>query len=119
MNDMVEAVVHEGVGEAARSVLVLRRGWCLSISRSLVRFARDRAALDDPLGNGVRGVIEVPAALAPRWEPGAGYIAEQQGGAILLNGGAALLVKPFSIELYSTGLDALHGRDCRGRIDID
>lgn len=118
MNDMVEAIIHEGNGAAARSVVVLRKGWCLAVSGSLVRFARDRAALDDPFGNGVRGVLEIPGPLAPVWTPGSGYVREQAGGAILLHGGAALLVKPYSIELYASPLDALHARDCRGAIDL-
>lgn len=117
-NDMVEAVIHEGEGAAARSVLRLRKGYCLAVSAALVRLARDRAALDDPLGNGVRAVLEIPPALAPQWMPGSGYVREQAGGAVLLHGGATLLLKPFAIELYATAPDALHARDCRGRIDL-
>lgn len=118
MNDMVEQIVHEGAGVNARSVVVLRRGWCLAITAGLVRFARDRAALDDPLGNGVRGVLEIPPALAPHWVDGAGYVREQSGGAILLNGTATVLVKPQAIELYASPADALHARACLGSISL-
>lgn len=118
MNDMVEQLIHEGEGATARSVVVLRRGWCLAISAALVRFARDRAALDDPLGNGVRGVLEIPPRSAPAWVQGSGYVREQSGGAILLHGGATLLVKPQSIELYASPADALHARGCLGAIAL-
>lgn len=117
-NDMVRNVRHEGEGVAARTVIELRNGNCLAVTRELVRFARDARALDDVLGNGVYGVLEIAPALAPRWEAGSGFLQEQAGGAVLLNGGTTLLVKPHSIELYAAPLDALHARDCRGRIDL-
>ncbi len=115
---LVQAIRHEDAAENARSVIVLRGGACLAVSRSLVRFARDLAALDDPLGNGMRGVLEIPPALAPQWVAGSGYVLEQAGGAILLAGGSVLLIKPFTIELYATPADALHARDCAGRLEI-
>lgn len=115
---MVQAIVHEGSAGSARTVIVLRNGACIAVSRALVRFARDRAALDDPLGNGVRGVLDIPPALAPQWEEGSGYLQDQGGGAILLNGGTTILVKPYAIELYATPADALHARNCVGRIDL-
>ncbi len=118
LNDMVEAVIHEGNEASARTVLLLRRGYCLAISALLVRFARSRTALDDPLGNGVLAALEIPSALAPQWISGSGFLQEQSGGAVLLNGGTVLLVKPFAIELYASGMDALHARDCRGQIDL-
>lgn len=117
-NDMVRDVRHEGTGDSARTVIELRNGNCLAVSRELVRFARDARALDDALGNGVYGVIEIAPSLAPRWETGSGFLQEQAGGAVLLHGGTTLLVKPHSIELYAAPLDALHARDCRGRIDL-
>lgn len=115
-NDLVQAVSHDA--ESARTLVQMRNGTCLSITVALVRFARDIGALADPLGNGMRGVVEIPADLAPRWVDGSGFLAEQAGGAIILHGGTTLLIKPFVIELYGSGLDALHGRDCRGKIDL-
>ena len=116
MDDMVLAMLQEGEGDARCTLLQLRNGNTLSISRSLLRYARDRAALADPLGNGVRGVLAIPEALAPRWQDG--YVQEVAGGAVLLHGGTVVLFKPFSIELYASGMDALHARHCHGRIDL-
>lgn len=115
---MVEAITHEDAGGSFRTLLLLRRGYCLAVSEALVRFARSRAALDDPLGNGVLSALAIPPALRPRWIAGSGYLQERAGGAVLLNGGTVLLVKPFSIELYASGPDALHARNCHGRIDL-
>lgn len=117
MNDtVVQRVCHDGTRRL--SLLELRDGSVLAIGAELVRYARDMKSLDDPLGNGMRGVIAIPAALAPRWEEESGFVAEQLGGAVLLHGGSALLVKPYSIEFYASANDALHARDCRGRIDL-
>lgn len=116
-NDMVRAIHHEG-GESPLTLIELRNGHCLAISMTLVRYARDRAALDNPFGNGVRGVLEVPAGMAPRWEEGSGFLKEQSGGAVLLHGGTTLLIKPHAIELYALPLDALHARHCHGRIEL-
>ena len=115
-NDMVRDIRHEGAGDTARTVIELRNGNCLAISRGLVRFARDAQALDDALGNGVYGVLEIAPALAPRWEVGHGFLQEQAGGAVLLNGGTTLLIKPHSIELYAAPQDALHARHGHGTI---
>lgn len=115
---LMQDILHQGTGPTACSLIVLRQGACLAVTQRLVRFARDRAALDDPLGNGVRGVLEIPPALAPQWIADSGYVAGQGGGAILLHGGSTLLIKPFAIELYATPADALHARDCHGRIDL-
>ena len=118
MNDTVmQRVCHDAVRRL--SLLELRDGSVLAIGAELLRYARDAKALDDPLGNGMRGVIPMPAALAPGWEEEGGFVAEQLGGAVLLRGGSALLVKPYSIELYASANDALHARDCRGRIDLE
>ena len=117
-NDMVRDIRHEEDGGAPLTVIELRDGSCLAISAVLLRYARDRAALADPFGNGVRGTLEIPPALAPRWEAGRGYLQEQAGGAVILNGDTTVLVKPFAIELYAAPLDALHARDCRGSIAL-
>lgn len=119
MDTMMAGCRHEGTGEGCRTVLQLRDGSCIAVTRGLVRYARDVAALDDPLGNGVRGAITIPPAQAPAWQgDGAGFLAEVAGGALLLAGGAVVLVKPWSIELYGSGPDALHGRACLGRIEL-
>ncbi len=115
---LVQDVLHQGTGQAACSIIMLRQGACLAVTHALIRFARDCAALDDPLGNGVRGVLDIPPALAPQWIDGSGYVAGHGGGAILLHGGSTLLIKPFAIELYATPADALHARDCHGCIDL-
>ena len=118
MNDSVVQDVHHDC-EHRRSVLSFRDGSCLAISAGLVSYGRSAAAFDDPLGNGVRGVFAIPVALVPHWQDdGSGYVRECLGGAVLLHGGSAVLIKPYSIELYASALDALHGRDCHGRIDL-
>lgn len=117
---MSDTVVQSIRNDPARrlTLLALRDGSCLAISEGLVRFARSATALDDPLGNGVRGAIAIPAAHAPSWDAASGYVGEQTGGAVLLHGGAAVLIKPYAIELYAAPLDALHGRHCLGAIDL-
>lgn len=118
MSDSVVQDIHHD-GARRRSVLAFRDGSCLAITAGLVSYGRSVAAFDDPLGNGVRGVFAIPAALAPQWQDdGSGFVRECLGGAVLLHGGSTVLIKPYSIELYASALDALHGRDCHGRIDL-
>ncbi|MFZ5723301.1 MAG: hypothetical protein ACOY33_06535 [Pseudomonadota bacterium] len=118
---MNDGVVNRILSDVPRrlTLLELRDGSCLAVGAELVRYARSAQALEDPLGNGVRGVMAVPAALQPDWRDEGGHVEEQHGGAVLLRGGSVLLIKPYSIELYASSLDALHGRDCRGRIDLE
>ncbi|MFZ5756745.1 MAG: hypothetical protein ACOY3X_07570 [Pseudomonadota bacterium] len=115
-DSVVQRMLHDSARR--RSVLEFRDGSCLAIGAGLVSYGRDAAAFDDPLGNGVRAAFEIPAALAPQWQDGSGHVQELSGGAVLLHGGSVVLIKPYSIELYASGMDALHGRDCRGRMDL-
>jgi hypothetical protein len=90
--------------------LHFHRGQVLKISADAVALYRDRAAVEDPLGNGVIGHELIPDPLHPGFDPETGYVREQRAGFVGLQGGAVLFIRPDGIALYDSADNALRNR---------
>lgn len=90
----------------------------MAFFQSYVGLYKSALMVDNPLGNGLLCLLELPDAMQSEWNNKTGYIAKVQGGCIILNSQAIVLLKPNTIELYSNGLDALHGRNSLSVVDI-
>jgi hypothetical protein len=108
MSDMI--VAHQEViddSDRQVSLLHFHRGQVLKIGADSIALYRDRAAVDDPLGNGVIGHELIPSHLHPVFEAGTGYIRDQRAGFVGLQGGAVLFIRPDGIALYDSADNAL------------
>lgn len=92
------------------SLLHFHHDMVLLISAEAVGLYRDRAAVEDPLGNGVLGYEVIPEALRPAWQEGSGYVREQASGYVGLHGGAVLFIRPDGVALYPDGPSALRNQ---------
>lgn len=85
MASMTDAIIHSHeratvAGHGQVNLLHFHHQSVLMITAQAVGLYRDRAALDDPLGNGALGFELIPAALRPVWEQHCGYVREQMAG---------------------------------------
>ena len=112
MSDMIVArqEIIDADGRQA-TLLHFHRGQVLRILADSIALYRDRASVDDPLGNGVVGHELVPASLHLQFEPDSGFILEQRAGYVGLHGGAVLFIRPDGIALYDDAANALRNRD--------
>ncbi|MCK0536237.1 hypothetical protein [Alcanivorax quisquiliarum] len=115
MASMTDAIIHSHeratvAGHGQVNLLHFHHQSVLMITAQAVGLYRDRAALDDPLGNGALGFELIPAALRPVWEQHCGYVREQMAGFIGLTSGAVLFVRPDGIALYPDATRALHNQ---------
>lgn len=112
MSDMIVAQQETiDAGGHQASLLHFHRGQVLRILSDSVALYRDRASVDDPLGNGVVGHELIPAPLRPRFEVESGFVREQRAGFVGLHGGAVLFIRPDGIALYDDAGNALRNRD--------
>ena len=90
-------------------VLHLQGGRALVLCQDQIATFKDSESIDDPLGNGMLGIVELPTdiGLAQHAHP---WINEHRAGFIGLVNGASMLVLPGAIRLYGSKQDALHNR---------
>lgn len=88
------------------NLLSLVQGQVILIGSDAVGVYRQRAAVDDPFGNGAFGYELLPEALrsAPADN---GYVKVQRSGYIGLHSGAALFIRPDGLALFANSQDAL------------
>ncbi|MBZ2187738.1 hypothetical protein K8B33_01385 [Alcanivorax sp. JB21] len=92
------------------NLLYFHHEMVLMISAAAVGLYRNRAALDDPLGNGVLGYEVIPPGMAPAWQPECGFVREQASGYVGLTSGAVLFIRPDGVALYPDGMAALRNQ---------
>jgi len=89
------------------NLLHFHQGMVLLVGVDAVGLYRDRAAVDDPLANGLIGYETIPDELRPTFREGAGYVTEQVSGYVALHSGAVLFIRPDGVALYPDGQNAL------------
>ncbi|MEE4249361.1 MAG: hypothetical protein V2I38_02125 [Alcanivoracaceae bacterium] len=93
------------------TLLHFHRGQVLRILADSVALYRDRASVDDPLGNGVVGHELIPSSICLQFDSETGFVGEQRAGFVGLHGGAVLFIRPDGIALYDDAGNALRNRD--------
>ncbi len=95
--------------------LPIEDGKCLAVFQEYIGLYKNLDAVNDPLGNGLLALIEIPDYLKPYWrlnDQTYGYVTHMQGGCLFLTSGAIVLVKPNKLQLFETANNALHNVAC-------
>ncbi len=106
-------------GRGPVNLLDFHTGAVVMVSAVAVGLYRDRAALEDPLGNGTLGYEAIPEPLQPPWVPELGHVREQLAGFVGLTSGAVLFIRPDGIGLYPDNEAALRNRDCQWLLEFE
>ena len=100
------------------------RGIGLAIATALSKagatvtvLGRNRAALDDPLGNGLLSFTELADGVSIRFEQDA-CVTTHTAGYVGLVDGKALLIAPFKVRLYPNNHDGLRGLNCLAELEL-
>lgn len=90
--------------------LTFRNGFVLVIQNHFMALYKDAQAINDPLGNGLKAMVDIPqeAQLSPS---DSGFVQEFSAGFVGLSGEKAILITPNDIQLFPNKLDALHNRN--------
>lgn len=96
----------------------LKGGPVLVLSEQALALYRDEAAPDDPLGNGLISLGELPESNWLQPEDGR-FIKEHRAGYIGLFGGQAILITPATVQLFANRDDALRNRNQVVRLAFD
>lgn len=98
-------------GRGRVNLLHFHQGMVLMISREAVGLYRNRAAVTDPLGNGVIGYQTIPEPLRGEEDAEQAHVTRQTSGYVGLTSGAVLFIRPDGIGLYPDNNSALNNRD--------
>lgn len=83
----------------------------LLISSVAVGLYQNRAAVEDPLGNGLLGYEAIPELLQPIVNDQGSVVAEQRAGYVKLNSGAVIFIRPDGVGLYDNADSALRNQN--------
>jgi hypothetical protein len=104
-------------GEAIE-VLQLRDGKVFVISQHSLALYQHASYIEDPLGNGLLAICEIPTALSLPLT-GESWLKQYRAGFIGLHTGQTLLITPLAIQLFACANDALHNRDEICRLNLE
>lgn len=90
--------------------LTFRNGFVLVVHRDYMALYKDEKAIGDPLGNGLKAIVDVPSEYALSQSED-GFVTEFSAGFVGLVGDKAILITPNDIQLFPNKLDALHNRN--------
>ncbi len=109
-SDIIVGVRHALLknGEAS-SQLTLRNGSLLVVAESALALYRSAESLEDPLGNGLVAMEDIPTA--SRLLQKEGFVKEYQAGYIGLHDDKVILITPNDIQLFSSKFDALRNQN--------
>lgn len=97
--------------------LLLRDGKAIVISKLSLALYKDIDAIDDPLGNGLLQICDLPTnTLEHCTLP---WINHFRAGFISLSDGMALLITPLAIQLFANKNDALHNQNEICKLTLD
>lgn len=90
--------------------LIIQNGKVIVLSSGAIGVYKHKAACDDPLGNGLISLVEIPQdhVLKPSGEQ---FVKSVAAGCVQLLDGKILLVLPAEVRLYASPDDALRGRN--------
>ena len=103
-------------GEPAQ-LLHLHNGYVIVLTPRAIGCYSSRAALDDPLGNGLLSFAELDENSLLVFEQ-EGCITTHSAGYVGLRDGKALLITPFKIRLYPNNHDGLRGLNCLAELEL-
>ena len=103
-------------GEPAQ-LLHLHNGYVIVLTPRAIACYSNRAALDDPLGNGLLSFAELDGNSLLEFEQES-CVTTHSAGYVGLLDGKALLITPFKIRLYPTNQDGLRGLNCLAELEL-
>lgn len=106
-------------GRGPVNLLDFHSGPVVMVSAVAVGLYRDRAAVEDPLGNGTLGYEPIAEPLRPPFVQGLGYVREQLAGFVGLTSGAVLFIRPDGVALYPDNEAALRNRNRQWLLAFD
>ncbi len=105
----------EWLPEVARQQLTFRNGNVLVLSESVMAFYKSAAAIDDPLGNGLLDMVDLPEALSANEQ---GFVVSYRAGFVGLADDKALLITPNDIQLFPNKECALRNQQEIARLAL-
>lgn len=120
MNPSDSIIAHtscERVRQQPAQLLHLHNGMVIALSPHALACYRNRAALDDPLGNGLLSFTELAEGVSIRFEQDA-CVTTHTAGYVGLVDGKALLIAPFKVRLYPNNHDGLRGLNCLAELEL-
>ena len=94
-------------GKGLVDLLYFHEDKVLLISAQAIGLYQSRAAVEDPLGNGVLGYEIIPENLQATADEQGSVVQEQRAGYVKLNSGAVVFIRPDGVALYDDGPSAL------------
>jgi hypothetical protein len=95
----------------------LHNGVVIVLTARALACYRNRAALDDALGNGLLSFADIQPGSEIRFE-NACCITTHSAGYVGLIDGKALLIAPLKIRLYPNTHDGLRGLNCLAELEL-
>ncbi len=117
MDSIIAHTSCERLRDEPAQLLHLHNGMVIALTPRALACFRDRAALHDPLGNGLLSFTALPDDLNIRFDEGF-CVATHSAGFVGLVDGKAMLIAPFKIRLYTDNHDALRGLNCLAELEL-
>jgi hypothetical protein len=95
--------------------LVFRNDMVLVVSEDFMALYKNEASIGDPLGNGLKSMVELPKTIGGQGE---GFVKSYAAGFVGLVDGKAILITPNDIQLFSNSQDALHNQNEIARLKL-
>ncbi len=92
-------------------ILTLYSGQVVVLTASALAVYKDASRINDPLGNGLLGIQDIPDGMLWPNTPGTSLVTEYRSGYVGLIHQAVLLITPFHVSLFCTADDALTGQN--------
>lgn len=98
--------------------LTFRNGFVLVLGRSFMALYKSQEAINDPLGNGLKAMVDLPESHQLSLHEQNGFVTEFSAGFVGLQGDKAILITPNDIQLFPSKLDALHNQNEIARLAL-
>jgi hypothetical protein len=107
----------ERVRQQPAQLIHLHNGMVIVLTAHALACYRNRAAVDDVLGNGLLSLAELADGCEIRFDNDA-CITTHSAGYVGLVDGKALLIAPFKVRLYPNNHDGLRGLNCLAELEL-